>query len=295
MQAGVTRFEIQEGQAGARLDHFVANSQKTGLRAARRAIADGRVFLNGKKGRPGERLRLGDKIEIRETCADAPARMPLLVAEDGDYRFFYKPAGMHTVALAGRENANLESFLPALADGADLALLQRLDYGTSGLVAAATCGAAANAWRGLERDGAITKRYLAALKGELLEEILVKSQLATSGGKRIRVKESEADPLGWTLLKPLWQGRLEYFDWPVTIAACEIKRGQRHQIRAHAACAGYPLAGDGLYGGGAGGYLLEHCRIDFGGRRVSYFAPDSPLRAALAAAFPEKGEDTPCI
>lgn len=55
----------------------------------------------------------------------------------------------------------------------------------------------------------------------------------------------------WTRLRALGEGWWE----------AEIRTGVRHQVRAHAAFAGVPLAGDALYGGGEGAPVLVHVAI----------------------------------
>jgi len=107
---------------GQRLDRALARLvPDLGLRGRRRLLEDGLVFRNGRPGRAADRLRAGDRLDLqplptpgeipRATCGhDAPR----LLGRQGELCFLYKPAGMHTVALAGRAGLSLEGCLPEL-------------------------------------------------------------------------------------------------------------------------------------------------------------------------------------
>ena len=201
---------------------------------------------------------------------------PRLLALQGALCFFYKPAGLHTASLVGGTAASLEEMLPQLlssaaeraeGDGfADAAarpcpqLLQRLDHGTSGLVCGAFSPEAADDFRRLEVAGHCEKRYVALLAGRLEEDFTVRRTLRTDKRNKSRVLECDTGRSRWTEFVPLY-----YFDGPelnlpafdensqfhrvgLTLAGCRIRRGARHQIRAHAASFGHPLWNDPLYG-----------------------------------------------
>ena len=201
---------------------------------------------------------------------------PRLLALQGALCFFYKPAGLHTASLVGGTAASLEEMLPQLlssaaeraegdgfADAAALPcpqLLQRLDHGTSGLVCGAFSPEAADDFRRLEVAGHCEKRYVALLAGRLEEDFTVRRALRTDKRNKSRVLECDTGRSRWTEFVPLY-----YFDGPelnlpvfdensqfhrvgLTLAGCRIRRGARHQIRAHAASFGHPLWNDPLYG-----------------------------------------------
>lgn len=74
-----------------------------GLRARRRLCDRSLVLVNGKPGIPGLKLRAGQEIIILPDPEGAaiPEDAPSLVYKDGGIAALYKPAGMHTAALAG--------------------------------------------------------------------------------------------------------------------------------------------------------------------------------------------------
>ncbi|MBQ4567392.1 MAG: RNA pseudouridine synthase [Desulfovibrio sp.] len=288
---------VQAGQAGQRLDQALTSLLPgLGLRGRRRLLENGRVLLNGRPALAACRVREGDRLELADTlpAESSPAGLTAgarLLARQGDYAFFFKPAGMHSVALAGSTAPSLEACLPGLLaesspqamdnaasgrthepmepDRGGAVLLQRLDRGTSGIVCAALTGRAAQGFRDMERTGQAEKLYVALLCGVLDGPRCVRFGLDTARRRKSRLLPEQGDPSRWTEFWPLncWQGAdaaavLAALGWgkvspdageatgasSMTLAACRIRRGARHQIRAHAASLGLPLWGDALYG-----------------------------------------------
>lgn len=254
-----------------------------GLRARRRLCDRALVLVNGKPGIPGLKVRAGQDVRILpdpEETAVSGTDGPALVHEDEGIAALYKPAGMHTAALAGSLAPNLETLLPSLLPCTEEGyprLLNRLDEPTSGLVLAALNDEGDRRWRRAERIGLTDKRYLALVEGQPLYDFTVARSLDTDARNKTRVRRIDnPDPLrhtNVTLLHPLTAadaGGLIDADpeTPLMLVGCRIRKGARHQIRAHLAAAGHPLAGDALYGAAlpcAGGFLLHHGRISLPG------------------------------
>lgn len=222
--------------------------------------------------------------------------IPRLLAAHGEWRFFYKPAGMHTVA--GRRSPSLEGALPGLVTETPL-LCNRLDSGTSGVVAAAVSPEAVEQWRHAESAGRCLKRYVALLHGHMAAPLTAAWALDTRKRATSKVLRELAPALRRTRFTPLltlragdlaalpqalslWPDALRRCPaaMPLTLAGCAIHKGARHQIRAHAARAGHPLWGDPRYGGKAAGteteddaFLLHHGALDAPGVAVRCLCP----------------------
>ncbi len=245
-------------------------------------ILDGHVLVNGRGLRPGQKLPPAGSIEILEfsTPVQEGAR---LIRACGDYFYLHKPAGMHSASLAGRNNASLEARLPQLLPPgmSSTMLLQRLDYGTSGIVCAAATECAGNAFRQAEAAGRCHKYYLALVEGFHYKDMLAKGKFASGRRRRVSVLADGAPAIRQTAFVPLWH--LEgvecnglQTDRALTLVLCHIFKGQRHQIRAHAADLGFPLAGDALYGSKIpGNFCLHNFLLDFDGDKTVDLAPDS--------------------
>lgn len=287
---------IEATAAGLRLDKYLASRfGEMGLRGWRRAIESGAALINGRKTSPGLRLQGFEELRILMDDMRPSAQKAAFLGSQGDYLFFYKPAGLHSAAIAGNSNDSLERQLPSLCArhglSAQITLLQRLDFGTAGIICAASSAEAVNNYRSFERQGKCKKSYLALLAGILAKPVIAKNALAVNGGKKVRIKYAATeDPRLWTTFEPLWNGQLPDNQNQATIAKCGLCAGQRHQVRAHAAAVGLPLLGDDLYGSPEGsGFSLEHYRIEFPGCAFQYLSPQSPF-AAFSCALGANGD-----
>lgn len=287
-------YVVTPEDAGQRLDHVLARLvPDMGLRGRRRLCGQGGALVNGRPAREAYKVRPGDVLElvirraaeyIRPDCGETGGEQggggPLsdkarLVMRGPHLAAVYKPAGMHSAALAGKRGPSLQAMLPGLlgAESGDEpeahdfpCLLNRLDQPTSGLVMVGLDRQGRDEWRLAQEGGRTEKRYLALLEGELPGELVLRQRLEPGSPQRVKaVPEKWADSRRFTTLIPLavlpgrevaiwlqampnWMGG----DFPrqVTLAGCIIRKGARHQIRAHAAFAGLPLLGDARYGAG---------------------------------------------
>ena len=260
------------------------------------------MLVDGLARSPAFRLSGGERISLVPLCpanafsawAGEPVR---LLARRDDLFFFYKPCGLHTESLAGGSKPSLAGLFERMALDAStipLRLLTRLDQETSGIIVAAGGEEAALHWRQWENAGNIEKRYLAVLEGSLESARLARNALDLTKKRRTRVLDADGPDLRHTHIRPL--ACFQAVDAPgllsgcpggtsLTLALCCIAKGARHQIRAHAAHIGYPLAGDVLYGARSGAsFLLHHCHIQWPEGQVSC---DSPWRVLLPAPVRE--------
>lgn len=250
-----------------------------------------------------------------------------LVRLEAGLAAFYKPAGLHSAHIKASPEPSLESLLPDLwpdllrqwrearqehrvpdgagnaprsdadntpPDGAP-ALLTRLDRATSGLVLAALDALAGARFRRHEERGLTRKTYLALLTGHLDRELRLEARLDSADAAISRVMDCrDEDPVRHTLAEPLARAALHEngpapdADGPFTLARVRIFRGARHQIRAHLAAAGFPLAGEWLYApvaGEARPLYLHHAAIetpDFAARCLPPWLENWPDAEAIA-------------
>ena len=254
-------------EGGQRLDAFLtAIFPELGLRGRRRLCSSGRVRVDGKIVRPGERLRPGQNISWSQEPLNTPPEGFRLVWANGGYCAFSKPAGLPSARLAGGLNGSaeacLESLWPRLAadftgysgqplpENAPL-LCNRLDAPTSGLLLGAFSRAALQDYRRLELEGRIEKYYYALVWGEAPESLRLEQALDTDSRRKTRVLEhKEEDRTRHTLAeKPSSPATMDFVGHqePVSLLRTLIRRGARHQIRAHLTWAGFPIVGDHLY------------------------------------------------
>ena len=288
--------------AGRRLDAALAALfPSLALRGRRRLWKGHQVLVDGIARSPAFRLRGGEVLRLaplhtaglEENVFSAFSEdAPRLLARRGEFFFLYKPSGIHTESLAGGANRSLADLLGrSMPDAPAMRLLTRLDQETSGIVLAAASEDAARHWRRQENAGGVEKRYLAVLEGGLDCERLARNALDLTKPRRTRVLDEVGPVLRHTRIRPL--ACFHAADAPdlrtgypggtgFTLALCCIAKGARHQIRAHAAHAGYPLAGDMLYGARCGSpFFLHHCRIQWPEGQVSCLPPWHALLPVL--------------
>ena len=178
-----------------------------GLRARRRLCDRSLVLVNGKPGIPGLKLRAGQEIIILPDPEGAaiPKDAPSLVYKDGGIAALYKPAGMHTAALAGSLSPSLETLLgdllPSEEEGYASRLLNRLDAPTSGLVLASCTDGGERRWYRAERIGNTDKLYL-ALKATFDDSFF--SRLAFEMGHETAIAQSWLIMLLWVIPFSHW-------------------------------------------------------------------------------------------
>lgn len=252
--------------SGERLDRFLLNTYPWLDRAtAEELLAAGRILLNGRPAKKGAKLAPGDALECRDIPEPADLRLqpnlalPLAVLfEDACVLALDKPAGQPTHPLRFTETNTLANALiarfPALADIGENrlfpALLHRLDTQTSGLVLAAKTPAAYANLRAQFRRFTVQKHYTALVHGRVEKPGVLETPLThqtrtpckmavVRNPDKVSQNDCFAAKTSWV---PLETGR-EFSLLDVTIYT-----GVTHQIRCHLAAAGFPIAGDTLYG-----------------------------------------------
>jgi 23S rRNA pseudouridine1911/1915/1917 synthase len=141
-------------------------------------------------------------------------------------------------------------------------IVHRLDTDTSGLVLAARSQLAFDALRAQLEAGAIDKRYFALCRGvpDGSQIGVPLHAVLSARGPRVHVALDQdraregAQPITTTIVRVISTHAASAF------ALLEVKaeRARRHQVRAHLAALGHPLAGDALYGGPSVAQLSHH-------------------------------------
>jgi 23S rRNA pseudouridine1911/1915/1917 synthase len=246
-----------EADAGKRLDVFLQERLPDYSRSRLQDwIKAGRVRVNGAGERASSRLRGGESIEVE------PAALPPLkaYAEDLPVEILYeddaviavnKPAGMVVHAGAGRHSGTLVNALlhrfGALAKGGGderPGIVHRLDRFTSGVLLVARTDAAHRSLAAQFAGRTVEKIYLAMVHGRVAaEQGRIEKPISRDPARRLRMTARRAE------------GRSAITEYRVlrrfagfTLLEVRIRTGRTHQIRAHFAALGHPVAGDRLYG-----------------------------------------------
>jgi 23S rRNA pseudouridine1911/1915/1917 synthase len=204
-----------------------------------------------------------------------------------------KPAGLVVHPAPSHSGPTLVELLSELlgggADPERPGIVHRLDKGTSGLLVVARSDAAHAALQAQVQRREVERVYLALARGRLASRTgTIDAPIGRAVRQRHRMAVSgAASRQARTHFEVLELLTAE------TYVEARLETGRTHQIRAHFAAIGHPLAGDTTYGGdekyGLGRQFLHAHRLAFthpeSGERLS-FSSDLPgdLAAALVAA-----------
>jgi 23S rRNA pseudouridine1911/1915/1917 synthase len=294
--------------ATGRLDRAVADLLGVGRAAVKRAFALGDVRVGGRRARASDAATPGALVVLElEEPAGAPAPAPELplaiLVETPRLLVVDKPAGLAVHPLAQGESGTLANAVaarhPECADASpdprEGGAVHRLDLETSGCVIFARDP---EAWAHLHaqlKARTVEKRYVALVAGRVAAGGVLSVPLAQRGARVVAIPDAVAEERARA--KGLAPRPAEtHYDVERrferhTLLAVRIVTGVMHQIRAHLAHLGHPVAGDELYGGAAAELPGLH-RQFLHAARLGFEAPDggrveaeSPLPPELAAVL----------
>lgn len=251
-------FVVGEADAGERLDLTLALAAGASRSQVRRWIDAGKVRVNARPGRAGQRLRTGDALEADPPepvrCELVAEAIPIpILFEDADLIVVDKPAGLVVHPAPGHPEGTLVNAL--LHHCGDLAgiggvlrpgIVHRLDRGTSGVLVVAKNDAAHRSLAEQFRDHTIVRIYRALVRGVpgadagFIEQAIgrhprdrKRMSVRTDSGREART--------AWRILQRFPRSTHSWLE-------VRPQTGRTHQIRVHLAASGLPIAGDPVYG-----------------------------------------------
>jgi RluA family pseudouridine synthase len=252
------RLIVMPGDAGLRLDQFLAAATSLSRRAARRLIETGSVIRNQEPVRVQSReVETGDAIDLLQPPDDlsalreAPSPSPELLFEDEWLLIADKPAGVLSQPAEHAQPDDLAFDQLLLLDLAQrhgrrpfLRLVHRLDRLTSG---AFLCALNPQALPPLTRawaEGRVDRRYLALVEGHPdFDTEDVRLPIARDPDHAWRFLATDEGRQAHTRLRVIDRGPDD-----IAVLECRLMTGRTHQVRVHLAAIGHPVVGDRLYG-----------------------------------------------
>ena len=227
------------GDMGVSYGQFAALKQQNGL------------LVNGAPVHANHILARGDAVTV--LLADGPGKAvapedgPVnVVWEDEDVLVLDKPAPLACQRSPKQPEGTLENRLAFRFredPGFVFRPLNRLDKGTSGLMAAAKNAHAAQRLQKQLHTEAFLREYLAVVEGRMEGEGVVDAPIAKEDAATVRrVIDFERGKPAVTHYRIVATGERH------SLVRLRLETGRTHQIRVHLAHLGHPVAGDFLYG-----------------------------------------------
>ena len=287
-------IEIGPNDADQRLDRFLRKYLRGASLSRIYRMIRKDVKVNGSRAGNETVLQCGDRLSLylkeEELRRYHPENMRgrtgagknfSVAYEDENILAAVKPVGLLTHG-DGREKKHTlvnqvtdyligkGEYVPRVEKSFSPAAVNRLDRNTTGLVLFGKNGMALRTLNRMMKDkDAVGKYYLTVLCGVLKEERILLGNLEKDEKKNL-VTISKTGRAVETRVRPVAYSS----DGRYTFAEVRLMTGRTHQIRAHLAFAGHPVAGDGKYGDlsanremsgkyGLSGQLLHAYRLKF--------------------------------
>jgi 23S rRNA pseudouridine1911/1915/1917 synthase len=259
----MTHWTVTAGEAGVRLDKFLAGADRIGSRVrAATALERGKIFLNEREVTPdqaGTRLAAGDVVGAWMDRPGSAKRRAMLgndrdlpiVYEDDTLVVLNKPAGLLAVPLPLRRRENARSVFDDLKEYLRRRgrrrpfVVHRIDRDTSGLVVFAKSAAAQDHLKGQFKRHLPERVYQAVVYGHPSPASGTwRDHLVWDERSLIQKETHPRDPRGkeaishYRVLEPLKGAAL---------IEVRLVTGRRNQIRIQARLRGHTLVGEQRY------------------------------------------------
>lgn len=248
-------FEVKDINHDIDIKDYLKERENLSGRFVRKALREGRIFVNGEKVIRKRKLEKANLIEIHMSQEEhqniQPESMDIeIVYEDGDIIVINKTPGIVVHPTKSYPTGTLSNgilyYFHTTGDKSIVRLVNRLDRDTSGLIIVAK-----NQFGHMRLAEDMTKDsfkkiYVAVVHGTLNEKegiinLPIYREEGTGSIKRVVDDRGQESITRYKVLQELSKG---------SVVKLQLETGRTHQIRVHMSHLDHPLYGDSLYGNG---------------------------------------------
>ncbi|MGN0653931.1 MAG: RluA family pseudouridine synthase [Oscillospiraceae bacterium] len=269
-------FVVEPSFDGFTVERYLKEEKRLSRRLITSVKYSSGILINDKVARTVDIIRCKDVVSVimqdeKRLEENIALNIPIIY-DDDDVVIFNKPFGVPVHPSINHYNDTLGNYFSAVYKGATFRPVNRLDKDTSGL-----CAVAKNPFSASLLQKNTDKTYFAIVKGEIKESGRIELPIARERDTIIKRKVDESGQYAVTEYAPKMTKN------GFTLLEIKLLTGRTHQIRVHFSHIGYPLVGDGLYGGDIS--LLSRQALHCG--RLSFIHPVSNETVTVECPLPD--------
>ena len=239
----------------SRVDKFLMEEMGISRSLVQKMLDAGFILVNGNKPKNSYKLKIGDKIEVRDgyqNDIDIVAEdIPLDIVYEDEYLLVVnKPSGMVVHPAAGVYHGTLVNALmyhcnqlSHINGDVRAGIVHRIDKDTSGLLVACKNNMAHKSLSEQLKEKTTTRKYIAIVTGSISHNLgKINAPIGRDPDNRQKMAVVENGKSAVTHFRVL--DRFKNY----TLLELELETGRTHQIRVHMAYIGHPVLNDPLYG-----------------------------------------------
>ena len=289
--SSLKKYIVAERYAGMTLERYLKEVMSVSARQRQKLFFSKGVYVNGSSAHTKRLLKAGDMVAIRQFKDTGYGAVPEegtvdVLYEDDEVIVLNKPAGVLVHPAGQTKSGTLANYLANYfrqqGRVVTVRALHRLDRDTTGCVLFARTPEVQSRLEAMLAAGQLHRRYAAVVCGdagylqEKFPEGVIDLPIVRNVLQPNRRQVMEGGKRAVTHFEVLGRGRR------CSLLSLTLETGRTHQIRVHLAHAGYPVAGDRMYGSRS----RDIVRQALHGAELEFLHPVTGEKITVKAPYP---------